>query len=107
MTAATPKPGPHVSLDDRIAHAVAEALKGLGVAHTPTPPFTNYRDLARHHAKCASELATYADENNARGTFATEDIALATAHALVSIACSHVSPPARHRLAPEPRGVRL
>lgn len=107
MNESAPKPGSHVSLDDRIAAAVAESLNDLGVAKAPTPPFVNYRDLAKHHAKCASELATYADADNARGTFATEDIALATAHALVSIACSHVSPPARHQRTPEPRVVRL
>lgn len=79
-----PKPGPH--------------LHHVGFASDP--PAREYkrsfRDLAKLHALAAVDYMTAA-ENSDPGDERDELIALAHAAATVSLACSHIAPPARAR----------
>lgn len=79
-----PVPGPHLHLTTTPADQARPS----------------FRDLAKHHARAAAELATDADEELARGGAVDHLIDLAQTHALTSIACAQVAPVARQRLMP-------
>lgn len=93
MTQDAPKPGPHL-------HSIV--LKSPGVPARPS-----FRDLAKHHARAAAELATDADEELAlRGVLPEALVDLAQTHALAALACSAVAPVARQRLMPCKAGAK-
>jgi len=87
MTTTTPKPGPHLHTPTTTAEAA------------PDPQRPIFRELAKRHAATASDYMDAAANTDAKRDPARFDnlIALAMTAAEVSIACSHISPPARLR----------
>ncbi len=84
MIESAPKPGPHL-------HPAAPTV----VLDRPS-----FRDLAKQHARAASELAFAADEAQSLGLPWESLVDLAQAHADAALACSAVAPVARQRLTP-------
>lgn len=88
MIESAPKPGPHLSTLPSV------------ILSDPDPVRASFRELAKTHARAASELALGADEAQATNQ-PWENLAdLAQVHALASLACSAVAPVARQRLTP-------
>lgn len=90
----SPKPGPS-GLHSIILKSAA------AMPPSPRPADPGFRELAKHHARAAAELATDADNAHPQGMTDWADLLdLAQAHAAASLACSSVAPVARRRLDP-------
>lgn len=85
MSETKPKPGPHLHARTTTA---AEAA--------PDPQRPMFRDLAKRHAAAASDYLTEAG-HLIPGDARDELLQLADVAAQVSLACSHIAPPARFR----------
>lgn len=90
MHTTTPTPGP--------AGLHSIVLKAAQAVPTPAPLQPGFRELAKLHARLASELSVRAESVHASA--ADQLLDAAQVHALVSIACAGVAPVARQRLIP-------
>lgn len=84
MTTTTPKPGPHLHTPTTTAEAA------------PDPQRPMLRELAKRHAAAASDYLLAADDADTPHD-REELLTLADIAANVSLACSHIAPPARFR----------